>query len=221
MKLRYALLAAATALLAGCASSGQPAPQVITITPTFAASAASQPAPAQTATAQPAASHPAASHRATYPADWSLPDRAISPGAVQPGYTIADICPHVNPALEDMRPSTAAKDKVYAAYGITSHHTGEYEVDHIIPVELLGLVAAPAGDPAENLYPEFNDKPDPVMMARYHLDPAFVENSKDILEDRLHQLVCAGTLPLATAQHAIATDWRAAYVKYVGPPPGS
>jgi len=30
---------------------------------------------------------------------------------------------------------------------------------------------------------------------------------KDRLEQRLHQLVCAGQLDLATAQHDIATDW--------------
>jgi hypothetical protein len=144
----------------------------------------------------------------------------MSPGAVQPGYTIRDICPHVNKALEAMRPSTAEKNRVYAAYGVTHHVTGQYEVDHIVPVELLGLVDAPPGNPAENLYPEPNVPADPAMMARYHLNPAFVENPKDILEDRLHQLVCAGSVPLATAQKAFETDWRAAYLKYVGPPPG-
>ncbi len=41
---------------------------------------------------------------------------------------------------------------------------------------------------------------------------------KDKLEDRLHALVCAGKVPLAVAQREIATDWIAAYQKYLGDP---
>ena len=37
---------------------------------------------------------------------------------------------------------------------------------------------------------------------------------KDELERLLPNLVCAGTLPLATAQRDMATDWIAAYKKY-------
>src|SRR5712691_5095797 len=38
---------------------------------------------------------------------------------------------------------------------------------------------------------------------------------KDVLETRLKRLVCDRKLPLADAQKAIATDWVAAYKKYV------
>jgi hypothetical protein len=38
---------------------------------------------------------------------------------------------------------------------------------------------------------------------------------KDHLENVLHRLVCAGQLALETAQRDIATDWIAAYHKYV------
>jgi hypothetical protein len=219
MKLAGLVLAAG--LLAGCGStvsSAPAAPAVLTPAATVpAVSPASAPvtAPAPPVTPAPAVTH----HRTRYPADWKLPDRKLSPGAVQPGYTIADICPHVNRALEAMRPSTSEKEAVYRAYGIFSHPAGKYEIDHVDAVELLGLVDAPAGDPTLNLYPELNDTPDPVMLARYHLSAAFVHNSKDILEDVLHSRVCAGIVPLTTAQHAIETDWRRAYVTYVGPPP--
>ena len=37
---------------------------------------------------------------------------------------------------------------------------------------------------------------------------------KDELEQLFPRLVCAGTLPLATAQRDSATDWIAAYKKY-------
>lgn len=39
----------------------------------------------------------------------------------------------------------------------------------------------------------------------------------DRLEEALQHLVCQGKLPLAQAQHAITTDWVAAYRTYVGP----
>jgi hypothetical protein len=41
------------------------------------------------------------------------------------------------------------------------------------------------------------------------------------LEDRLHALVVNGKLDLKTAQREIATDWIAAYKKYIGPSPDS
>ena len=167
----------------------------------------------------PAATAAANHAQQQWPAGWTLPSHQLSPGATQPGYGIRDICPHVNPGLEAMRPSAAAKARVYAAYGIKSHRAGQYEIDHIIPVELDGLVPAPAKWPTENLYPELNDKPDPAMIRKYHLNPKFTENSKDVLEDVLHADVCSGKVPLGVAQKAIAADWRVAYVKYVGRAP--
>jgi len=198
--------------LAGCASaSSTPVVQPVISSPARV--------PSQSLPSAPPASAP--SPGTSYPASWTLPDRRLSPGAVQPGYGMKDICPHVNPALEVMRPSTAEKALVYRAYGIGSHPAGKYEIDHIIPIELLGQAGADPADPARNLYPELNDTPDPAMLAKYRLDSAFVHNSKDILEDVLHRDVCDGQVPLATAQRAIASDWRAAYVTYVGKPPRS
>lgn len=211
-----------TACSPGTASTSAPATPATVFSPTSVPAPVLPSSPSGTpgnvAAPSPAATHSA---RVKYPSTWVLPDRKLSPGAIQPGYTIRDICPDVNPALEAMRPSTAEKNKVYAAYGITSHRTGEWEIDHVDAVEILGLVDAPAGDPTLNLYPERNDTPDPAMLAKYHLSRAFIHNSKDILEDVLHEKVCAGTVPLATAQHDMAADWRAAYAKYVGPPPAS
>ncbi len=42
---------------------------------------------------------------------------------------------------------------------------------------------------------------------------------KDVLERRLHNLVCNGKVDLKTAQHEIATDWISAYQKYVAKSP--
>lgn len=87
---------------------------------------------------------------------------------------------------------------VYAEYGIMVHPTGRYEIDHLVALELGGSNAT------GNLWPEFNDH------------PAGYLNSKDLLEDRLHQMVCSGVLALGVAQRAIAIDWVVAYHRYVG-----
>ena len=78
----------------------------------------------------------------------------------------------------------------------------QYEEDHLIP---LGLGGAPA-DP-RNLWPEPRTSPD-----------GWGADRKDELEFALNQLVCSGRLLLREAQQAIATDWIAAYRRYVGPP---
>jgi len=41
---------------------------------------------------------------------------------------------------------------------------------------------------------------------------------KDRLEDRLHQLVCAGTMSLSAARAGIARDWPALYRRVFGAP---
>jgi len=43
-----------------------------------------------------------------------------------------------------------------------------------------------------------------------------VNNTKDLVENRLNALVCSGQLSLAVAQQAIASNWVAAYRTYGG-----
>jgi hypothetical protein len=91
--------------------------------------------------------------------------------------------------------STSTKNDVYAEYHIYAHTTGQYEVDHLIPLELGG------SNDIKNLWPEPAEP-----------RPGFHE--KDQLENKLHALVCAGSLDLGTTQLAIRTNWWAAYVQY-------
>ncbi len=85
------------------------------------------------------------------------------------------------------------KKKIYTEYGLSyPQPTGSYEVDHIIPLELGG-----SNDRA-NLYPEA-------------AEPAPGFHEKDIVEDYLHQEVCAGRAELGAAQQQIANDWVAVY----------
>jgi hypothetical protein len=87
---------------------------------------------------------------------------------------------------------------VYAAYGVPyPEPAGTYELDHLIPLEL-------GGDNSDaNLWPE------PASPA-----PGF--HQKDGLENRMHALVCSGQLALGEAQQEIASDWYAAYRRYLG-----
>ena len=133
-----------------------------------------------------------------------LPSPALTPGDVFPVGT-GEIC--VSGYSSRVRSvSTSTKNAVYAEYHVVSHTTGQYEVDHLIPLELGG------SNDIKNLWPE------PANPR-----PGFHE--KDTLENKLHALVCAGSVDLATAQHAIAGNWYVAYVQYVrggvAPPPAS
>ncbi len=121
-----------------------------------------------------------------------LPDHGCTPGAIFADATTSVIC--VSGYTKRVRNvSTALKKRLYGVYGIAyPQKTGTYEMDHLIPLELGG-----SNEPA-NLFPE-------AAMPQ----PGFKE--KDVVEDFLHQEVCAGRLPLRAAQVQIADDWVAVY----------
>jgi hypothetical protein len=134
-----------------------------------------------------------------------LPDPKLTPGVTRADVTAADLCPVAHtPALRNVPESE--KMAVYRSYGILPHQgycavDQGCEVDHLISLELGG-----ANDQG-NLWPE------PYSGTPWNA------HVKDKLENRLHALVCAGTVSLSDAQSAIATDWIAAYRQYIGPDP--
>jgi len=118
-------------------------------------------------------------------------DFACSPGAIIPDATKDKIC--VSGYSSSVRNvPTSEKNQVYAEYGITSHTTGEYEVDHIISLELGG------SNEIANLYPE-------AALPK----PGFHE--KDKVENYLHSQVCSGAIALHDAQVKIANSWLDVY----------
>ena len=136
---------------------------------------------------------------ASVPSDLSpyLPDPNLTPGDIL-DVTASDICVSgYSSKVRDVPESV--KDQVYAEYGITSHAPNSYEVDHLISLELGG------SNSIKNLWPE-----------SYSGD--WNARVKDKLENRMHSLVCDGSLDLATAQREEATNWIAAYKKYIGEP---
>ena len=128
-----------------------------------------------------------------------LPDRQLTPGDTL-DVTLADIQERGYSARVRNVP-IAVKRQVYASYGIAHWVTGEYEVDHLIPLSLGG------SNSTKNLWPES------------YLTEPWNAHTKDQLEYKLLQLVRSGQVDLHTAQQEIAVDWIAAYKKYVSPTP--
>lgn len=121
----------------------------------------------------------------------ALPDPACTPGAILPDATKDKICvPGYSGETRNV--TEAEKSKVYAEYGIKTHKAGEYEVDHLISLELGG------SNEIANLWPEPAEP-----------RPGFHE--KDKVENYLHEQVCSGALSLQDAQFKISHDWMAVY----------
>jgi hypothetical protein len=123
------------------------------------------------------------------------PDSKLTPGVADPAATVKKIC--TSGYTAQVRDVTAAvKKQVFSEYGINPK-SDHFEVDHLISLELGG------SNDIKNLWPQ-----------SYTTSP-YNAHIKDHLEDTLHSMVCKGKVDLVTAQKAIATDWIAAYKKYV------
>jgi hypothetical protein len=186
------------AALCGCASSSSSSQSS---SGSAATATATQSSGSHSASAAQRAPSPASSRRSSTgspgrqtktsgcQARGQLPDPACTPGGVFPSATVSVIC--VSGYTQRVRNvSSSTKDAVYAAYGIASHRARQYEVDHLVPLELGGNNAI------ANLWPE--------------VTPGYGE--KDSVENELHGAVCSGQISLHTAQVQIARDWRHAGV---------
>lgn len=134
-----------------------------------------------------------------------LPDPACTPGVVSadvsqdnldttichPGYTKT-----IRPPESE---TEAFKKKIMTAYQEPGS-LGDYELDHLVSLELGG------SNDAGNLWPERNDHPSGAI------------NSKDLVENALNKAVCTHQVTLVAAQTAIATDWTTA-LPHLGLPP--
>jgi hypothetical protein len=143
--------------------------------------------------------------------DQALPNRRLTPGALDPAVTQSNIretiC--VRGYAKSIRPpqqyTERLKRRGIRQYRYSDLRLRDYEEDHLVSLELGGSPVSP-----RNLWPQ-----------PHHVIGGWGSYTKDRLEDRLHTLVCHGRLPLDDAQRAIATDWIAAYKRYVGPNPSA
>jgi hypothetical protein len=122
-----------------------------------------------------------------------IPDPKCTPGATNPAVTQATIATTICQSgwTSTVRPpvSVTSRMKKLSAesYGIVGV-AGEF--DHLVSLEVGG-----APDDPRNLW----------------VEPGSIPNPKDAVENQLKAAVCAGLVPLATAQHAIATSWPTAF----------
>jgi hypothetical protein len=119
------------------------------------------------------------------------PDSTCTPGSLNPAVTQATIAQTicVSGWTETVRPSESVTEPEKLASLAAYDDSGsphEYEYDHLVSLELGGALNDP-----RNLWPE----------------PGASPNPKDTVENDLHRMVCDGQLPLARAQHIIATNW--------------
>ena len=126
------------------------------------------------------------------------PDRACSPGAYYSKLTAAVICSPSFRTSSIRHVPESERFLVEQEYGLAPGHYGQtLEIDHIVPLELGG------SNSVANLFPE-----------QASGQPGY--RVKDKLENRLHQMVCAGAITLLAAQRGIATNWEALYKRVYG-----
>lgn len=121
----------------------------------------------------------------------ALPDRACTPGAIFSDVTTQQVCT-LGYSKSVRRVSSSTRRRAYEEYGIRSHARGQYEVDHLISLELGG------SNSIANLWPEA-------------ASPAPGFHQKDRVENYLHQQMCDGKISMRQAQTEIATNWLAVY----------
>lgn len=132
-----------------------------------------------------------------------LPDRSRTPGAIDSRITEDNIHSTVciKGYTKKVRPPARYTNKLkkqqIREYGYGDRNPKHYEEDHLIPLSIGGNPSDP-----RNLWPE----------------PRLSEWSaarKDDLEFTLFKMVCHNEISLKQAQYEIASDWIAAYKKYV------
>lgn len=146
-----------------------------------------------------------------------IPDPVLHPGAIDRKQRRTKICA-ADFRTSSVRPNSSYTTKLkrlelgdggpVATKGVTYTITGErlpgvigdYELDHLISLELGGNPTDP-----RNLWLQPWER-----KGQRFAGTGTGAESKDVVENRLHREVCAGTITLAEAQRVIASDWTTA-----------
>ena len=132
-----------------------------------------------------------------------FPDKTLTPGATEPNATEQTVCNvGYTKAVRDV--PLPERKQVFREYGIAYQNAGQYEVDHLVSLELGG------SNDIKNLWPE---KYCPVGQ---HPPDCIGARDKDVVETTLHREICAGHVTLQQAQQIITTDWYAYYKQIKG-----
>ncbi|MBV9194637.1 MAG: hypothetical protein JO168_10880 [Solirubrobacterales bacterium] len=131
-----------------------------------------------------------------------LPDAACTPGAVFTDVSSAVLCRRgYTERVRDV--PSELKQAIYRAYGIRHHYPGEFEVDHLAPLEAEGANTdgtgyPPTADPTANLWPE-------------PTHGAWSSHLKDEVENWARAQVCREGADALVIDRQIARDWIALY----------
>ena len=123
------------------------------------------------------------------------PNPKLTPGVADPAATVEKICTSGYTATVRNVPESVKK-QVFAEYGIDPT-SDKFEVDHLISLELGG------SNDIKNLWPQ-----------SYTTQPLNAHR-KDVLENKLHDMICSKQITIQEAQKTISTDWVKAYNKYI------
>jgi hypothetical protein len=128
-----------------------------------------------------------------------LPNAKLTPGDPNPVLTQKKICAPEFRTGPFRKVPASLKAKVYAAYGMKNHKgacAGKEgcELDHLESLEIGG------SNSAKNLWPQ-------------QYVGTWGAHKKDVLENRLHKVVCAGQMTLKEAQVCISKNWIDCYKK--------
>lgn len=111
-----------------------------------------------------------------------------------------------------VRPTVSVTNEIkfakMALLGIERTEAASYELDHVISLVLAGAPQDPRNLRIQEWYGDAVETPKDAdgLDTQAHV--------KDVLEVRLHKLVCSGSITLQEAQTCIYTDWRACAAKY-------
>ena len=137
--------------------------------------------------------------------DPGLPNPQVTPGAINPAVNQSNIystiC--VSGYTKTIRPPSSYTNHIkYSQLDSGYNYRGDtnasdYEEDHLVPLEVGGNPSS-----IKNLFPQ------PWLVT-------WNAGKKDQLEDKMHSLVCSGTISLAAAQKVFITNWIIGYKKYI------
>ena len=130
-----------------------------------------------------------------------LPDAKLTPGKPDPTLTTERLCAKGFSTKTVRNVTIETRVAAFGGYGIVCKNrtptcAKEFELDHLVSLELGG------SNDVLNLWPEAHAG-------------QWGARVKDQLENKLHALVCAGTITLDEAQNGIATDWISLYKKWM------
>lgn len=150
------------------------------------------------ATSPPSTTSPAPSVERSAPVPLHPPSGALNDDVTQSNIR-QTIC--VSGWTATVRPSTSytngLKARLLREQGLPRSDAPKYELDHLIPLALGGHPRKPENLWLQSWTGEWN------------------AHVKDRLEVKLKTMVCKGQISLQRARHAIATDWVAAFKRYV------